>query len=60
MLLVRHPYLTSFVSSPGCAVVRVDVDVYHTVTRFQNVYELHMAADAGGAHAGAQLDHPAL
>ena len=60
MLLVRHPYLTAFASSPGCAVVRVHVDVYHTVTRFQNVYELHMGADAGGAHAGTQLDHPAL
>jgi nitroimidazol reductase NimA-like FMN-containing flavoprotein (pyridoxamine 5'-phosphate oxidase superfamily) len=60
MLLARHPHLTAFVNSPGCAVVRVEVDIYHTVTRFQNVYELHVGADQGVARAGAQLDPPAL
>jgi nitroimidazol reductase NimA-like FMN-containing flavoprotein (pyridoxamine 5'-phosphate oxidase superfamily) len=43
-LVARHPHLSTFVSSPGCAIVRVDVDVYHTVVRFQNVYELRMRA----------------
>jgi hypothetical protein len=52
MLLARHPHLADFVASPGCALVRVDVDTYHTVVRFQNVYELQMHAADGSAAPG--------
>jgi nitroimidazol reductase NimA-like FMN-containing flavoprotein (pyridoxamine 5'-phosphate oxidase superfamily) len=40
--LAKHPHLASFVASPGCAFVRVDVDTYYVVTHFQSVVELHM------------------
>jgi nitroimidazol reductase NimA-like FMN-containing flavoprotein (pyridoxamine 5'-phosphate oxidase superfamily) len=40
--LAKHPQLASFVTSPGCALVRVDIDTYHVVTRFQSVTDLHM------------------
>lgn len=59
ILLTRHPHLASFVASPGCVIVRVDVDTYHTITRFQNVYELHVNAGTEAAHGGAHSD-PAL
>jgi len=39
--LAKHPQLSEFVGSPGCALVRVDIATYHVVTRFQNVVELH-------------------
>ena len=39
--LVKHPQLSEFVDSPGCALVHVDVDVYYVVTRFQNVEKLY-------------------
>jgi nitroimidazol reductase NimA-like FMN-containing flavoprotein (pyridoxamine 5'-phosphate oxidase superfamily) len=52
MLLARHPYLADFVASPGCALVRVDVDTYHTVVRFQNVYELQMNVADGSVAPG--------
>jgi len=58
MLLTRHPHLASFVASPGCAIVRVDVDTYHTVTRFQNVYELHLDSGTEAASGGAHSDPP--
>jgi nitroimidazol reductase NimA-like FMN-containing flavoprotein (pyridoxamine 5'-phosphate oxidase superfamily) len=45
--LAKHPHLASFVSSPGCALVQVDVVVYYVVTHFQSVVELHMREDAG-------------
>ena len=47
--LAKHPHLDSFVNSPGCAFVQVDVDVYYVVSHFQSVVELHMrAGDSGG------------
>ncbi len=42
--LAKHPHLESFVASPGCALVGIDIDTYYVVTRFQNVVELHMRA----------------
>ncbi|MFH0916317.1 MAG: pyridoxamine 5'-phosphate oxidase family protein [bacterium] len=47
--LAKHPHLASFVTSPGCSFVRVDVDTYYVVTHFQSVVELHMKDDR---HAG--------
>lgn len=38
--LAKHPHLREFVSSPTCALVRIRVEVYYVVWRFQNVFEL--------------------
>jgi nitroimidazol reductase NimA-like FMN-containing flavoprotein (pyridoxamine 5'-phosphate oxidase superfamily) len=40
--LSRHPYLREFVTSPTCALLKVDVDTYYIVNNFQNVMELHI------------------
>lgn len=40
--LRKHPYLKEFVSSPSCALLKVRVQKYYVVNRFQNVQELHM------------------
>jgi len=40
--LAKHPHLASFLASPGCAVVKVDINAYYIVTHFQSVVELHM------------------
>jgi nitroimidazol reductase NimA-like FMN-containing flavoprotein (pyridoxamine 5'-phosphate oxidase superfamily) len=40
--LAKHPYLEEFVNSPTCALLKVRVDRYYMVNRFQNVMELHM------------------
>jgi nitroimidazol reductase NimA-like FMN-containing flavoprotein (pyridoxamine 5'-phosphate oxidase superfamily) len=42
VFVAKHPGLASFVASPGCALVRVDVDVLYVVTQFQNVVELRV------------------
>lgn len=42
LYLAKHPYLNGFVSSPTCALVKVDVDTYYTVRRFQQVLEYHV------------------
>lgn len=33
--VARHPQLADFANSPGCALVRVDIDSLQVVTRFQ-------------------------
>ena len=40
--LAKHPHLKDFVSSPGCAFLRIRVDTYYVVTRFQKVVEIHI------------------
>jgi nitroimidazol reductase NimA-like FMN-containing flavoprotein (pyridoxamine 5'-phosphate oxidase superfamily) len=40
--LGKHPYLKEFVVSPTCALLKISVDKYYIVSRFQNVMELHM------------------
>jgi len=42
VFLGKHPYLSSFVRSPNCAIFRVEVEAYYVVTRFQSVSELHV------------------
>ena len=37
--LAKHPHLKDFVSSPTCALVKMRVEVYYLVWRFQNVLE---------------------
>jgi len=41
--VAKHPGLTTFVTSPSCALIRIDVAKYDIVRQFQNVVELHMA-----------------
>ena len=42
LFLSRHPYLETFVDSPSCACMVLEVDTYILVNRFQNVMELHI------------------
>jgi nitroimidazol reductase NimA-like FMN-containing flavoprotein (pyridoxamine 5'-phosphate oxidase superfamily) len=39
MYLAKHPHLKEFVNSPTCALVKMRVEVYYLVSRFQNVFE---------------------
>jgi nitroimidazol reductase NimA-like FMN-containing flavoprotein (pyridoxamine 5'-phosphate oxidase superfamily) len=39
MYLAKHAHLKEFVSSPTCALVKIRVEVYYLVWRFQNVLE---------------------
>ena len=41
LYLEKHPYLRDFVDSPTCALLRVRVETYYLVNRFQEVTELH-------------------
>jgi nitroimidazol reductase NimA-like FMN-containing flavoprotein (pyridoxamine 5'-phosphate oxidase superfamily) len=38
----KHPYLKGFATSPTCALIKVTVEKYDIVTRFQHVVELRM------------------
>ncbi|GJQ59421.1 MAG: pyridoxamine 5'-phosphate oxidase family protein [Candidatus Scalindua sp. AMX11] len=40
--LVKHGTLKDFVQSPTCALLKIMVDAYYVVNRFQNVQELHI------------------
>ena len=40
--LAKHPHLKEFVTSPNCALIEVGVEVFHVVTRFQEVVEIHV------------------
>lgn len=42
LYLAKHPYLKEFVSSPTCALLKVEVETYYVVRQFQNVVELHI------------------
>jgi heme iron utilization protein len=42
LYLSGHPYLKDFVSSPTCALLRMNVETYYVVRQFQNVMELHI------------------
>lgn len=44
LYLRKHPHLEEFVTSPTCALLKVRVRTYYTVSRFQNVMELHMTS----------------
>jgi len=39
LYLAKHSHLKEFLSSPTCALVRIRVEVYYLVWRFQNVFE---------------------
>lgn len=40
--LIKHPYLTDFVTSASCALVVIHVEKYVLVRRFQEVFEFHI------------------
>lgn len=40
--IAKHPHLKEFATSPTCAFVRIRVDTYYVVTRFQKVLEVHV------------------
>lgn len=42
LYLAKHPHLEEFISSPGCALLRIFVDRYYVVSRFQKVIEVHV------------------
>jgi nitroimidazol reductase NimA-like FMN-containing flavoprotein (pyridoxamine 5'-phosphate oxidase superfamily) len=42
LYLSKHPYLQDFVRAQSCALIRVEVDTYYLVSRFQHVMELHI------------------
>jgi len=42
LYLSKHPYLKNFVSSPTCALLKMNVETYYVVRQFQNVMELHI------------------
>jgi nitroimidazol reductase NimA-like FMN-containing flavoprotein (pyridoxamine 5'-phosphate oxidase superfamily) len=42
--LRKHPYLEEFAAAPTCALLRVKVEKYLVVTRFQEVKEIQMPA----------------
>jgi len=44
--LARHPQMADFLSSADCALMRVAVATLSTVTRFQQVVEIHFADQA--------------
>jgi nitroimidazol reductase NimA-like FMN-containing flavoprotein (pyridoxamine 5'-phosphate oxidase superfamily) len=42
LYLRKHPQLKEFATSPTCALLRIKVDTYYFVNRFQEVFELHI------------------
>jgi heme iron utilization protein len=43
---MKHPNLREFASDPSCALIRIDVEKYKCVFRFQNVLELYWECPA--------------
>lgn len=37
LYLAKHPHLKEFVTAPTCALLRLEVETYYIVSRFQNV-----------------------
>ncbi|KPJ54467.1 hypothetical protein AMJ39_00060 [candidate division TA06 bacterium DG_24] len=43
LYLRKHPSMREFIASPACAFLRVNVETYYLVTRFQDVVELRIS-----------------
>ena len=41
LYLAKHPHLTGFANTPGCALLQIQVASIYLVTRFQNISEYH-------------------
>ena len=50
----KHPHLAGFVRSPSTALLRLEVEVYYLVNRFQKVMEYHVGRQTDSAAGGAQ------
>jgi heme iron utilization protein len=55
LFLCRHPSLKGFLSLPNCALVKVAVDAYQVVSRFQEVTEFLPCHTAPQHVAGREL-----
>ena len=42
LYLSKHPYLQDFIRAESCALIRVKVETYYLVSRFQQVMVLHV------------------
>jgi nitroimidazol reductase NimA-like FMN-containing flavoprotein (pyridoxamine 5'-phosphate oxidase superfamily) len=42
LYLSKHPYLQDFIQAESCALIRLAVETYYFVNRFQQVMELHI------------------
>ena len=42
LYLKKHPQLETFLKSPSCAFICIDVNTLHIVERFQDVTEVHL------------------
>jgi nitroimidazol reductase NimA-like FMN-containing flavoprotein (pyridoxamine 5'-phosphate oxidase superfamily) len=42
LYLLKHPHLKKFVTSPSCTLLKVKIDTYYVVRRFQKVMALDM------------------
>lgn len=42
LYLNKHPYLQNFLASPSCALVKIRVEKYSLVRRFQEVMEVYL------------------
>jgi nitroimidazol reductase NimA-like FMN-containing flavoprotein (pyridoxamine 5'-phosphate oxidase superfamily) len=42
IFLEKHPHLKDFVNAPSCALLRIKIETYYLVNRFQKVFELHI------------------
>jgi uncharacterized protein YhbP (UPF0306 family) len=42
LYLSKHPYLRNFVTSAACALLKVEVETYYVVSKFQKVEQVHM------------------
>jgi nitroimidazol reductase NimA-like FMN-containing flavoprotein (pyridoxamine 5'-phosphate oxidase superfamily) len=40
--LEKHPHLKDFLASPSCALIKIEVETYYLVSRFQEVMEIHV------------------
>lgn len=43
ILLRKHPYLREFVLTPNCVLIKIIIDKYILVSKFQNVIELELS-----------------
>lgn len=42
--LEKHSHLKEFLASPSCALIRIKVEEYYLVSRFQEVMEIHVVS----------------
>lgn len=53
LYLLKHPYLKEFLLSPNCALLKMEVETYYIVSRFQNVLKLQLKKKDGRRSSGS-------